>query len=322
MLEVGQGDAEGGSLTAGRDAHAVEGFGVLALAGAGLVGQHALEVKAQDRPSGLGHRLVGTDTRRPLLLGRRRPGRVVQQSERSFELGGRQSFQAIRPKRRVDGVKIVYPAGGSQLDFDLAGERLAPGYVGFDGIERELAYHPISALHGAADPELAEGEQLAERPAFAQAGDGIVGRTRRPVRRGRLRGHFAFVLFAMVHGAVRPAQSLHGQQPMTTRFALTQPAGVAAAQEVAVRRVEVVIEHLPLSHGAEGQSPRSRSSSRVSNRAGSDTSYLASISTGRRPSTLVTWIVISSPCFTSISSGMKRLRIADHLRLRPCCRCG
>jgi hypothetical protein len=60
------------------------------------------------------------------------------------------------------------------------------------------------------------------------------------------------VLFALVHGPLCLAESLHGQEPPTVSFLLAEAAGIAGLQEIAVCRVEVVIDHLSLARGPEG----------------------------------------------------------------------
>src|SRR5262245_53723970 len=90
LPEVTLDDAEGRALSAGGHAHAMESLGILALARALLLGQHALEVELEDRAPRLGHRLVGARGGR-LLLPRRRfaPRATAQQGERTLELRGR-----------------------------------------------------------------------------------------------------------------------------------------------------------------------------------------------------------------------------------------
>jgi hypothetical protein len=229
----------------------VERFDVLALAGVVLVGEHALEVEAENLPPRFGHRLVRAHPQRFLLLGLGSGRASIQDGERPLELGGRGRPESERAELRVDGVKILQGSRWSELDLELAGERLLPGDFGVHGVERELAHRPLALFHGASDPVLAEGEELDEGPPLAESLHDLAGGTFRPVRGSRARGYGAFVLFALVHSALRLAETLHGEEPSAVRFAFAKTTRIAGPEQVAVRRVEVVVDHVSLPGGTE-----------------------------------------------------------------------
>ena len=242
---------QGGPLAAGGDAHVMERLDIRALARAVFVHQHALAVEAQDLPAGLGQRLVGADSRNLLLSRCRFRRRAVQLGERPLELGLRLGLEVVRRQCGADGAEIIHRARRRELDLDLAAYPLAAANVGLDGIERQDTHVPFVLLHDAVGAALADDKQLGEGLPVAQASHDLARGTGRPIVRGRIRRDLALMLFPPMHRALGFAQSLDGQQPAIVPFPFTQPARVAAAQEVAVRRVQVVVDHMPLALGAE-----------------------------------------------------------------------
>ncbi len=89
---------------------------------------------------------------------------------------------------------------------------------------------------------LAEGEQLDEGLFPAQARDDLAGRTLGPLIGRRIGLDLAFVLFAPMHRTGRRAQTFEGDEPAVGRVALAHPAGVAAAEDVTVRSVQIVVD--------------------------------------------------------------------------------
>ena len=148
-------------------------------------------------------------------------------------------------------MEIVHRAARLELDFHLVGHRRPRADVHLDGIQRELGCRSAVLLHGAQVSVLAEGKELDEGLFSAQAHDNLARRTLRPFGWRRVRRDFAFMLFALMHRAGGFAQFLDGHQPAAVLFTFTQPARVTAPQDVTIRRVEVVVDHVPRAGGAE-----------------------------------------------------------------------